>query len=266
MSVSVKDVVTSNGVEFPVRRTRDVGAGSTVLSLATISPKGLADPSDERLVAAAEGLIASQAAIDQLYREHDYADGYGEVDERADCRALLAVQDQHVETLVTVPATSNAGLQAKASVVAAKFMADGFRPDHKRLAVSLANDLVGGAQAAIPTTPALASPTGTLDPVFGIIEAHRTAQAVFLAALAEQSRLERIGDPAANSITEAPCHAAMDAFNKLIETAPATFAGLAAWASCLDEIASVEAWMVEEQAPTLVATLVEALGNLAVQS
>ena len=120
--------------------------------------------------------------------------------------------------------------------------------------------------AAISPMPALAAPTVLPDPIFGIIEAQRTAQAAFLAALAEQTRLERIGDPAANWITEAPCHAAMDAFIELIETASTTLAGLAAWASCLDEIASVEAWMVEEEAPTLVATLVEALGNLAVQS
>jgi hypothetical protein len=125
----------------------------------TAAPAMLSHPSDDRLVAAAEGLFATKAAIDQLYREYpDCCGDDGEVDERADCRALLALQDQHVETLVTVAATSNAGLQAKASVVAAKFMADGFRPDHKRLAVSLADDLVGGARAAIPAMPAPAAP------------------------------------------------------------------------------------------------------------
>jgi hypothetical protein len=49
-------------------------------------------------------------------------------------------------------------------------------------------------------------------------------------------------------------------------TAPTTFAGLVAWASYLDEIGKVEAWKFEGEAPTLVATLVEALGNLAVAS
>jgi hypothetical protein len=39
-----------------------------------------------------------------------------------------------------------------------------------------------------------------------------------------------------------------------------------AWASYLDEIRQCEAWMFEEQAPTLIVTLVEALGNLAVSA
>jgi hypothetical protein len=98
-------------------------------------------------VAAAEGLFAAAAAIDQLYREHYAAGADGEADERADCQALFAVQDQHVETLITVPATPNAGLLAKASVVRAKFMVERGRV-HPSIAVSLANDLVGGAVVA----------------------------------------------------------------------------------------------------------------------
>jgi hypothetical protein len=66
-----------------------------------------------------------------------------------------------------------------------------------------------------------------------------------------------------DGIAEGPCHAEMAAFNDLIETAPVTFAGLVAWSSYLDEI---EPWMFEERGPTLVVTLVEALGNLAVAS
>ena len=58
----------------------------------------------------------------------------------------------------------------------------------------------------------------------------------------------------------------MDAFNDLIETAPETFDGLVAWVGYLGEIRSVEAWMFEEEGPTLVETLVEALENLAVTS
>jgi hypothetical protein len=139
----------------------------------------------------------------------------------------------------------------------------------RRFLTSAAGIAAGGTVLSLATvspTPAAAAPTGAPDPIFGIIEAHRTARAAFLVALAEQNRLEGIDDPSCHSVAEAPCHAAMGAFNELIETAPTTFARLVAWASCLDEIASVEAWMVEEEAPTLVATLVEALGNLAVQS
>ena len=70
----------------------------------------------------------------------------------------------------------------------------------------------------------------------------------------------------ADWVTEGPCRADVDTFHDLIETAPTTFAGLRAWAAYLDEIRSVEAWMFEDEAPALIVTLVEALGNLAVQS
>jgi hypothetical protein len=120
---------------------------------------------------------------------------------------------------------------------------------------------------AIPAAPAAADAPRTLsanpDSVFGLIEAHKMADAAHDAALAEQNRLELIGDPDADWVTEAPCHSAMASFNDLIETAPVTFAGLVAWSSYLDEI---DPWMFEERGPTLVATLAEALGNLAVQS
>ena len=122
------------------------------------------------------------------------------------------------------------------------------------------------ALAPIPPAPAAAAPAGLLDPVFSLIEAHRTARDAYLAALAEQNRLDQIGDRAADWVADTQCHADMDTFNDLIETAPTTFAGLVAWASYLDEIRQVEAWMFEGEGPTLVATLVEALGNLAVAS
>jgi len=41
------------------------------------------------------------------------------------------------------------------------------------------------ALAPIPPAPAAAAPAGLLDPVFGLIEAHRTARAAYLVALAE---------------------------------------------------------------------------------
>jgi hypothetical protein len=122
------------------------------------------------------------------------------------------------------------------------------------------------ALAAIPPSPAQTAPAGALDPAFGLIEAHRMAQAALLVALAEQNRLEQIGDPTACSISDAEADAQNDAFNELIETAPATLAGLQAWAAYLGEIMNAEDWMFDEAGQTLVATLVEALGNLAVTS
>jgi hypothetical protein len=120
--------------------------------------------------------------------------------------------------------------------------------------------LVAGGVAAT-----IASPTPAVgnDPVFGNIQVHRTARVAHFAALAEQTRLEGLGDLwGAGLITEAPCHAEMDAFNELIGTAPRTLAGLRAWGAYLDEIRGDEEWMFEDGGPTLVATLAEALGNL----
>jgi hypothetical protein len=95
--------------------------------------------------------------------------------------------------------------------------------------------------------------------VYGRIEAYRTAGAALDAVLREQGHIEEVDD-------EEQCCAAMDAFRDLVETAPTTYEGLIAWASYLDEIRQVHAWKFEEEGPTLVATLVEALGNLVVQS
>jgi hypothetical protein len=121
------------------------------------------------------------------------------------------------------------------------------------------------ALATIPPASAAAALAGALDPVFSLIEAHRMAHAAYLIALAEHTRLDHLGDPDAYLISEAPCAAQFGAFLKLIGTAPSTFAGLQAWAAYLAEIRHCdEAWMFEEEAPTLVVTLVEALGNLAV--
>jgi hypothetical protein len=137
----------------------------------------------------------------------------------------------------------------------------------RRFLSQAAGVAAGGTVLALATVspqPAVAAPAGTLDPVFSLIEAHRTAYAAYLVALAEHTKLDRLGDPDAYLISEAPCDAQMDAFIDLIQTAPTTFAGLQAWAAYLDEIRIVEGWMFEEAAQTLVVTLVEALGNLAV--
>jgi hypothetical protein len=127
----------------------------------------------------------------------------------------------------------------------------------------------GGAVLALATIPpaaAAAAPAGMADPVFGLIEAHRTASVTHSVALEEQARLGSIDDPLADSVATDACYADVGAFHDLIQTAPTTFAGLVAWTSYLHEISKVEEWMLQGEAPTLVETLVEALGNLAVTS
>jgi hypothetical protein len=142
-------------------------------------------------------------------------------------------------------------------------------PTRRRFLSQAAGVAAGGAALALATTPpafAAAAPAGRLDPALRLIAAHRAAGAAHRAALEEMDRLEKIGDLDADGIAEGPCDAEMDAFNDLIETAPMTFAGLVAWSYYLDEIRQTEPWMFEERGPTLVVTLVEALGNLAAPS
>jgi hypothetical protein len=104
-----------------------------------------------------------------------------------------------------------------------------------------------------------AAPAGAVDPTFSLIEAHRTASAAHAVACDEQAHLED-GD------AEEACLAAVSAFDDLIQTAPATLVGLVAWAAYLHEIRQVEEWLLEGEAPRLIETLVEALGNLQVAS
>jgi hypothetical protein len=110
-------------------------------AIPTVAPAIPTDLSDDRLVEAAEGVFASEAAIDQLYREHNATGADGEVDERADCRALFAAQKQHIATLISVPAISAVGIRAKASVVRAKFMVERYN-QHQPIAISLADDVI----------------------------------------------------------------------------------------------------------------------------
>jgi hypothetical protein len=47
-----------------------------VAAMPAIAPAMTSHPSDERLVAAAEGVFASEAAIDRLYQEHHAAGAF----------------------------------------------------------------------------------------------------------------------------------------------------------------------------------------------
>jgi hypothetical protein len=94
-----------------------------------------------------------------------------------------------------------------------------------------------GAVLALATIPpSAAALAGVLDPIYGIIDAHRAACKAYLDALDEQCRLEELEDPLADSVAEEPCHAELDAFDLLIETAPVTAAGLSVRIAYLDEI------------------------------
>ncbi|MGY3288040.1 MULTISPECIES: hypothetical protein [unclassified Bradyrhizobium] len=106
----------------------------------TTAPAMPLDGSDQDLVDAAEGLMAAERSIDSLYEEHRRSGGEGEVDEREDCRALFEQQNEHIETLVTVSATSERGVGAKASIVRWAPLI-GRYDAHQKIAVSLADDI-----------------------------------------------------------------------------------------------------------------------------
>jgi hypothetical protein len=135
-------------------------------------------------------------------------------------------------------------------------------PTRRRFLSVTAGLAAGGTALALVIPPAPAA--AAFDPILDAIEAHRTARVALLGALAEQNRLEEIGDRSGHWLASVACHAATEAFDRLIATAPTTLAGLQAWAAQLDEIRHAEAWMFEDEAPALIATLVEALENLVV--
>jgi hypothetical protein len=94
-----------------------LNAASTLSAVPTAAPSMPSYPTDERLTAAANGLLATDEAIDQIHREHAATRDEGDADERADYQALLVKQDEHIATLITESATSAAGIQAKAAVL-----------------------------------------------------------------------------------------------------------------------------------------------------
>jgi hypothetical protein len=77
----------------------------------------------------------------------------------------------------------------------------------RRFLSQAAGVAAGGTVLALATiSPALAAaaPPGALDPVFGLIEAHRTARAAYLVALAEHTRLDRLLDDTDNHMEREP--------------------------------------------------------------
>jgi hypothetical protein len=142
----------------------------------------------------------------------------------------------------------------------------------RRFLSQAAGVAAGGAVLALATIPpssVAAAPAAALDPIYGIIDAHRAAYQAHLDAIDEQDRLERLGDPSAGWVSETPCVEAYDAFDRLIETAPVTFPGLIAWVACLDEIRRNDPANFEDlptASTTLISTLTAALQNVTVAS
>jgi hypothetical protein len=123
------------------------------------------------------------------------------------------------------------------------------------------------ALATIPPAPAAAAPAGALDPVFGLIAAHREVVATVRAIEAETTRQSDLGiyvETEANDITE-PASAEVGLFIELTEAVPTTLAGVVALVTYLDEINKQDPWKFEDNYATpLIGALATAFSRMAV--
>jgi hypothetical protein len=145
-------------------------------------------------------------------------------------------------------------------------------PTRRRFLSTVTSVAAGGAvlgMAAIPTAAVAKLPASPLDPIYGIIDHHRAACIAHSAALVEQTRLEELGDRDAGRVAAEPCFQECEAFDRLIETAPATAQGLLDWLAYLDEIRRLDPWKFEDMAGAAEALIVSfsaALQNVTVAS
>jgi hypothetical protein len=76
--------------------------------------------------------------------------------------------------------------------------------------------------------PAIAVPAALSDPVFGLIDAHRKAEAAHLAAIKELDRLDKTPGFKDWDVTEQPCRDEFNAFDVLLAAAATTLPGILA--------------------------------------
>jgi hypothetical protein len=119
----------------------------------------------------------------------------------------------------------------------------------RRFLSNAAGVAAGGAAlalATIPPAPAVGAPTGALDPVFALIEAHKRTAAALDIATAEVMRLDELNEPRDEDLMDGPTGDENAALAKLLETAPTTLAGIVAWVVYLKEAAARDPWRVDE--------------------
>jgi hypothetical protein len=146
-----------------------------------------ADPSgiDAELVQATFGLQAADQALSDFIKKY----GDDAVD-REDYLAMEDTRNEHIATLITVPAQSATGVQAKAACVRLRALIEDF-DQHQQVAVSLADDIVERG------APAWRSGEQQLDPVYAAIEEYEKTYVNCRAAVAESNRLCDLADKVA---------------------------------------------------------------------
>jgi hypothetical protein len=102
---------------------------------------GLPIQADAELVRAAQDLAAIDQAFEDLHGKHGHD---------ADFSPLGVRRNENIATLITVSATSAAGIQAKASALRLPSMIEDW-DQHQQVAVSLADDIVGAPAIAAPS-------------------------------------------------------------------------------------------------------------------
>jgi len=125
-----------------------------------------------------------------------------------------------------------------------------------------------GAALGMPLPVSAEAP----DPVYGLIEAHRRADAVHRKVCKVQDRFERrfgIGDRS-GEIAERACNNEHDAFEALVAGVATTRPGLLAWLAYFQELdgAFETEWMIVDRlfVPTLIKSFVASLENVGGQA
>jgi hypothetical protein len=122
----------------------------------------------------------------------------------------------------------------------------------------------------LPVSAGVVEPAN--DPVFDLIEMHRSADAAHRKALDVQARFERRHGACNRSweISEKPCHDEDDAFEALVAGVATTQPGLLAWLAYFQELdgAFETEWMITDRVfvPNLIKSFVTALKNIGVQA
>jgi hypothetical protein len=110
---------------------------------APVMPSTIANETGAVLVQSAFGLQAADQALSDLIKKYD-----DEADSREDYLTMEVTRNEHIATLVTVPARSSTGIQAKAVVLRLRAMIEDYT-QHQQIAVSLADDIVQLGDQAI---------------------------------------------------------------------------------------------------------------------
>jgi hypothetical protein len=143
----------------------------------------------------------------------------------------------------------------------------------RRFLSQAAGVAAGGSVLALATVSPASSaiaPAHSLDPVFGLIEAHKSAVATVDAIEAESSRLAALNPPQYAETDEdirEPASVELGLFLELLEAVPTTLAGVVALVTYLDQVNKKDPWKFEDNYATpLIGALATAFSRLAVAS